>query len=202
MGINMFRAAGIRTSLPVVALVFVLIVAAALVGAFFFSRTGVATEGDGNAHESIPAADITEFTVSGGSMLPVLEDGQTIRIETDAYDSVPISRGDIVLIEQPGGSGYLVKFVKAIPGDSLALSGQPNGESQVLVNGEVLTNSEGAPYLLPENRTRMLNLYIKDYGAVPEGAYLVLGNRTNGSDDSTVFGLIDANRIKGRVLTE
>ncbi|MBI1961439.1 MAG: signal peptidase I, partial [Parcubacteria group bacterium] len=46
-------------------------------------------------------------------------------------------------------------------------------------------------------------LYVRDYaGVVPGGAYLVLGNRATGSDDSTVFGLIDANRIKGKVLTE
>jgi len=73
----------------------------------------------------------------------------------------------------------------------------------VLINNEVLKNSEGEPYLLPENKRAMIGLYIRDYaGVIPEGAYLVLGNHATGSTDSTVFGLVSVGRIKGRVLTE
>ncbi|MDZ4221864.1 MAG: S26 family signal peptidase, partial [Patescibacteria group bacterium] len=98
--------------------------------------------------------------------------------------------------------GFLVKSVKAIPGDRLGLAEQPGG-SHILVNGEILVNSEGEPYLLPEHKAAMIGLYIRDYaGVIPDGAYLVLGNLVRGSTDSTIFGLVDAGRIKGKVLTE
>ncbi len=181
----------------------VLVLALVVVIGIVYRNTGVIPKARDGEGASTAAADIAEFTVAGGSMEPILSSGQTIRVQTAAYDSRPISRGDIILIEQPGDNGFLVKIIKAIPGDTLGLSEQPNNESQVVVNGEALTNSEGEPYLLPENKAAMIGLYVRDYaGVVPGGAYLVLGNRPGGSDDSTVFGLIDANRISGRVLTE
>jgi len=183
-------------------LALVLVLALLVVAAFFFSRAGVIPGVGGGAPASTTASDIAEFTVAGGSMEPALASGQIIRVDTSAYSRAPIRAGDIVLIEQPGGNEHLVKFIRAIPGDTLSLLEQPGG-SQVLINNEVLKNSEGEPYLLPENKRAMIGLYIRDYaGVVPEGAYLVLGNHATGSTDSTVFGLVSVGRIKGRVLTE
>ncbi|MBI2050617.1 MAG: signal peptidase I [Parcubacteria group bacterium] len=186
-----------RTGRIMSALVLVLAFVAVL--AFVFRN--IISEESGGAPESERSADIAEFTVTGASMEPILFRGQIIRVDTAAYQRDPIKTGDMVVIKQPGDNGYLVKFVKAIPGDTLGLAEQPDGRSRVLVNGEALVNSEGEPYLLPENKTAMLRLYARDYGTIPDGAYLVLGNRPGGTDDSTVFGLIDAKRIKGKVLT-
>ncbi|MBI1961067.1 MAG: hypothetical protein HYS45_00005, partial [Parcubacteria group bacterium] len=154
MRVNFFRGMRMRASRAILALVLVLAFVAVI--GFVFSNTGIIPRVGDGAPESTASADIAEFTVAGGSMLPVLEDGQTIRVHMAAYESTPIAAGDIVLIEQPGDNGYLVKIVKAIPGDTLALSAQPGRESQVVVNGEALTNSEGEPYLLPENKAAMI----------------------------------------------
>jgi len=46
----------------------------------------------------------------------------------------------------------------------------------------------------------MLSLYEKDYhGVIPENTYLLLGEVTSGSLDSTRFGLIDKSSVLGKI---
>jgi len=142
---------------------------------------------------------IEQKQVRGSSLSPLVNDGDKIKALYGYYNCHSIKRDDIVLVRHSGNKYPLIKIVKGIPNDSFHLKKVKNGW-QILVNGEVLKNSEGKAYLLNEQRKKMLFLYEKDYnGIIPENAYLVLGNLPEGSMDSTRFGLIGKSSIIAKV---
>jgi len=86
-----------------------------------------------------------------------------------------------------------------VRGDKFELSETDRGWN-ILINGKILKNSEGNPYLVTGKSYEMLSLYEKDYGkSLLENTYLILGNIVQGSLDSTRFGLIDKSDILGKV---
>ena len=64
------------------------------------------------------------------------------------------------------------------------------------MDGRIIYNSFGRPYLLDEASRRRLRPYL---GVVPDGAYLVLGNQLWDSTDSRKLGLIDHTSLLGLV---
>jgi len=141
-------------------------------------------------------------TVRGESMEPVLMDGQEIAIDETYYQENAIQKGDIATIVFSWREEPLVKFIRAVPGDTIALN-QSGLVYHILVNGEAALNSEGEPYSLTYAKSRMIDLYIQEYsGIIPDDMYLVLGNQTGGTQDSTQFGLVDLENISGKVVSE
>jgi signal peptidase I len=128
--------------------------------------------------------------IRGISMEPILKPEQEITALMGYYDCHPIERNDVVLVNYAGDDNPLIKFVRAVPGDKFHV--QKNGETwQIVVNGEILKNSEGIEYNLDEKKAQMIAMYEKDKsGMIPEDTYLILGNMPAGSMDSTQFGLV------------
>lgn len=140
-------------------------------------------------------------TVRGDSLYPLIKPGDRIEILFNYYDCHPIQRGDVVAYYYAGDKYPLIKIVKGMPGDKFGLEKASSGWN-IVVNGKALKNSEGAPYLLPDERCKMLSLYEKDYhNTIPDGAYLILGNITSGSLDSSKFGLVGKRDILGKVVS-
>jgi len=140
-------------------------------------------------------------TVRGKSMEPYLLDGDEVKIDSDYYEKNQIQKGDVVIIDFEWRQDPVVKFVHAIPGDEFGIERQQDGSYFVLVNGEAIKNSENEFYSLSYSKTRMLDLYINDFdGVIPENMYLVFGNLTQGTQDSTQFGLIQKEKIIGKVV--
>ena len=152
-----------------------------------------------------------EVIVRGGSLQGFIEDGQTVKVLFGYYNCHKIEREDVVLYDFAGRPEPVIKIVKGIEGDSFHLGktdgGWPASNASrsdagwhILINNEIVKNAQGEPYLIGEAGYRMLSLYEKDYkGRIPGNAYLLLGNLTGGSLDSTMFGLIDKSDILGKV---
>jgi len=140
-------------------------------------------------------------TISGNSMYPFFNSGEDVQALFNYYDCYDILRNDIVLYKYSGSSNLLIKFIKAIPGDKWNLEKTDNGY-KIIVNDTPLLNSEGKTYLIPESSTKMIKLYTKDYPIIPIDTYLLLGNKTDGSMDSTSFGLISKKDIMAKVEKE
>lgn len=138
--------------------------------------------------------NIEERIVRGGSLEPLIRPGDTVKILFGYYNCHQINRGDIVIFRHAGNQTPIIKIVKGIPGDKLELK-ESNSGWNILINDQVLKNSEGQPYLISGNRYKMLSLY---EGVITDNAYLILGNLVSGSLDSTQFGLIDKSDILGR----
>jgi len=137
--------------------------------------------------------------VRGNSLSPLIKDGEMIKVFLGYYNCHEIQRNDVVLYSYAGDKNPLIKIVKSIPNDKFQLQKSTNGW-HILINGEILKNSENKPYLLNEKGYKMLSLYERDYqGIIPKNTYLILGNLVSGTLDSTYFGLIDKSDILGKV---
>jgi signal peptidase I len=142
---------------------------------------------------------IEEKIVSGTSLSGILEPGTKIKVLYNYYQCHEAQREDIVMFQPDPELNPVVKIIKGLPGDSLALRGDGKNWN-ILVNGEMLKTSTGEAYQVNDNAFQMLSLYIRDYqGKIPSKAHLLLGNAISGSLDSTKFGLIDISDIIGKV---
>lgn len=140
-----------------------------------------------------------EAVVRGGSMSPLLKDGDVVKIDYGFYSAHEVRRGDLVVCRLAFRKDPIIKLVRAVPGDRFALKALPDGGALLLVNGSVVKNSAGEPYKFGRRHKRMLALYANDYkGVIPAGSYLLLGDLAGGTLDSSVFGLLDRAAIIGK----
>ena len=159
-----------------------------------FAGNGMVLYGD------TACGEIEHYTVNGNSMGGLLEDGDEIAASVGYYNCHSVARNDIVLFDYAGNPNPVLKIVRGIEGDSLSLLPAEGGWS-ILVNGVVLANSQGQPYIIGQQGHEMLSLYISDYnGIIPGNACLLLGNLPGETMDSTRFGLVDISGLIGKVL--
>ncbi len=140
---------------------------------------------------------VSNVTVSGTSMVPRYADGQQITVRSGGpHCAEPFLRGEVVVLATNSNALPLIKSLRGLPDDRFLVQAD-----QIVVNGDVLTNSEGLLYQLSKARAAMLTLYEHDYhGVIPPDTYLVLGENPTGTLDSSRFGLISRDAIIGRVV--
>ncbi|MDP2641203.1 MAG: signal peptidase I [Candidatus Yanofskybacteria bacterium] len=138
-------------------------------------------------------------TVRGNSLSGVIESGEDVQIYYNYYQCAnsSVARNNLVIYQNADGREF-IKLAKGLPGDVFTLK-KTEMEWNMLINGEILRNSEGRAYTFNQQAYRMLSLYERDYnGVIPENAYLLLGNLSGGSMDSTRFGLVHRSNIVGK----
>src|SRR5690606_30920549 len=128
------------------------------------------------------------FTVDGPSMMPTLRHGERLLVDKLTYRFAEPQRGDIVVFRYPSDPRqHFIKRLIGLPGDTVEVR---NG--RVLVNGVALEEN----YVLQPPLGR--------YGprTVPEGAYFVLGDNRNNSEDSRDprVGFVPRDHLVGRAL--
>lgn len=133
--------------------------------------------------------------IEGHSLAPLIQPGQIV-------ESVPtacagkIAAGDLVVFRSGAHKMPIIKQVRGVAGDTFAM----RGDGRIILNGDVLRNALGQPYVLSSGRAQMIALYERDFGGViPLDAYLVLGTMTGGGLDSTRLGLISHRDVVGVV---
>jgi signal peptidase I len=137
-------------------------------------------------------------TVEGASMTPFVQSGEAVHVLVGYYACHPIERGDVVLYSYAGDKNPLIKIVQAVPGDRWSLENQGD-YFLILVNGQILKNREEHEYEIPATN-KTLPLYAQSYPVIPAGAYLILGDETGGTLDSSHFGLVGGTDILGKVI--
>jgi len=150
-----------------------------------------------------PAACVSEekiVEVRGDSLSGLVEDGAVLKILMGYYKCHPVERDDLAVYNYPGAEA-LIKIAKGVPGDKFHLQKTTAGCWNILINKEIIKNSQETPYCISEQGYRMLALYEKDYqGVIPENAYLILGNQVGGTLDSSRFGLVGKDDILGKIV--
>ncbi len=137
--------------------------------------------------------------VQGSSMEPLFSSGDSVRTLAGFYDCNPVKRGDVVLIEYPGQNTPLLKRVHAIPGDNFYVFEIESGWG-ISVNEVELKNTAGAPYRFTAERVQHIANDARGYqGIIPDRYYLVLGEDTAGSMDSTISGLFSGEMFTAKV---
>lgn len=124
--------------------------------------------------------------VTGPSMLPRVEPGEIVVINTLAYRFGPIARGDVVALhhDQPDAQTFLKRVV-----------GMPR--ERVRVDAGVL--------VIDGRRVNESYVSFPDTRSVPEvtvppNAFYVLGDNRAQSEDSREWGAIDAGEITGKAI--
>ena len=120
------------------------------------------------------------------SMYPTLKKGDFVLVDMKYKD---FKAGDILGFEAPKGSSYegdvLIKRLIALPGDTI----QTN-EGKVYVNGKEISE----PYLFETP------LFDTEQVVVPENCYYMLGDNRNNSEDSNIYGAVNKESFKGKVV--
>lgn len=136
------------------------------------------------------------FGVRGTSMQPTLEPGQTVLVNRLAYGiQIPLANryilhwqrvqaGDIIVFESPVDRREVVKRCIAVAGTPIYIE-----DNTLFVNGEAY----------PLHRTS--RDFLSRYSAVPAMTILAIGDNSDQSVDSRMYGFIPIDHIHGRVLT-
>jgi signal peptidase I len=139
-------------------------------------------------------------TVRGTSLSGWLSPGEQVGLVRGYYNTHPVSRNDLVAVVLQGRETPLVKIVKGLPGDGFQIMTTANA-CLISVNGQILLNRQHQPYRFSGKRCQMLRLYEADYHQrIPSESYLLLGNLTDGTLDSTQFGLIGRGQLIGKII--
>jgi signal peptidase I len=130
--------------------------------------------------------------VRGDSMAPAIKAGQTLGLLENYYYCHPVERGDVVAVDYSRHEAPLVKRVKVLGGDRAEFTG-----NNLLVNGEILRNSEGDNYVFSGKQIKLISIYIKN-GRLRADGFLIFGERTNNGLDSRAFGAVGKKSLLGK----
>ncbi len=130
-------------------------------------------------------------------MSPRIAPGQLIEIQQGPAECLgTLKHGDVVLFHSDSSRVPLIKALRGLPGDKLAVT-----DGKIVINGTAAANSAGEPYRLSPPRAAMIALYVHDdHGVIPPDSFLVMGENPAGSLDSSRFGLVARQAIIGKLI--
>ena len=130
---------------------------------------------------------VTAVVIQGKSMTPTLKDGERYYLNRWRYVFIPPSRGDLVVIKDPGHADFAVKRIVAKPGDWVNIK-----DGNIYLNGIRLNE----PYLPTGTRTDAPDMKEK-WIQLGHGQYYVLGDNRRASEDSRFYGVVHRAQILG-----
>jgi signal peptidase I len=176
----------------------------ALIG-FFCWLLAAQSLADANSENTSCATVIKTLPVSGRSMTGLVEDGEMLTAEFGQYDCQPVMRGDWVLYRFGNARSY-VKVVRGLFPDRFAVEPIVNDQGDdepgwlIFLNGKRLTTSTGEPFRLEPHKGAQLRDEEQMYnGKIPLGKFLIMGNRPEGTHDSSWYGLVNRNQLLARL---
>jgi signal peptidase I len=154
---------------------------------------------------------VQAFTIPSGSMMDTLLVGDYILVNKFLYGpEVPLTdlrmpglrepqRGDIIVFKYPQDEKRdFIKRVVGIPGDQIVIRGR-----DVFVNGQRLQESyvkHTSPPSSHGGQAYCGYAYGCESTVVPAGAYFVMGDNRDNSQDSRYWGFVRREKIKGKAF--
>ena len=129
----------------------------------------------------------TRFVVEGDSMQPGLASGQHLLVNRLAYRLFPPSRGDVIVLREPGQPDvHCVKRIIGLPGEHVRME-----KGHVFIDGHPLEE----PHVEGKDFS---DTPFPDQWLLASDQYLVLGDHRQDSRDSRSFGPIQRGHIIGK----
>lgn len=133
------------------------------------------------------------FIVSGTSMDPTFADKEYLIIDKLTYNLNKINRGDVVVFKFPSrNERYLVKRIIGLPGDTVTL--KSNGDITIINEQNPNGFTVQEEYVVNKDQDSFTITVPKDSNKI-----LVLGDNRKVSYDSRAWGLLEKDRLVGRV---
>jgi signal peptidase I len=157
----------------------------------------------------IRAFVVQAFTIPSGSMMDTLLVGDYILVNKFLYGAeVPYTdvrlpgirdprRGDIIVFKYPNDeSRDFIKRIVAVGGETVQVK-----DNRVYVDGQRLEE----PYVRPASLPAVASDHCRyEYActptAVPSGAYFVMGDNRDNSQDSRYWGFVKREKIRGKAF--
>jgi signal peptidase I len=157
----------------------------------------------------IRALVVQAFTIPSGSMMDTLLVGDYILVNKFLYGpEVPFTevrlpglreprRGDIVVFKYPNDETRdFIKRIVAVGGETVQVK-----DNRVYVNGTLLEEPYVRPGSLPTAPADHCRYeYACQPTAVPAGAYFVMGDNRDNSQDSRYWGFVKREKIRGKAF--
>ncbi len=134
------------------------------------------------------------FVMGSPAMDPTLAAGDRVMVDKLSYQWRSPERGEILVFDPPkilremrphADQPFILRVV-GVPGDRLKIQG-----------GQLYVNSQ----LLPETYLKEPITYEMAQVTIPEDTYFVLGDNRNDSFDSSIWGIVPANKIIGKATS-
>ena len=143
---------------------------------------------------NLSCVEARDFIIRGTSLEPLVKDGAMVKGLLGYYQCNPLKRGDLVIFRFKTRKELFVKKLVGLPGDRIEFEG-----NYLRLNGRILKNSEGEPYLFSERSKKILKAPLEGE-RIPEGKFLVLSEKVFPTDfDSRQFGYLEKEHILGKV---
>lgn len=142
---------------------------------------------------------LTNYAVSGQSMMPTLHDQDKVIVSKISYTVGEINRFDVVVFHTNDDEDY-VKRIIGLPGDLITYENDQLYVNEELVPEPYLTSYEeyGDP---DDNLTEDFKLEeLTGSFSVPMDSYFVMGDNRRHSLDSRYFKFVDGDQIVGQVV--
>jgi signal peptidase I len=157
----------------------------------------------------IRAFVVQAFTIPSGSMMDTLLVGDYILVNKFLYGpEVPFTdahlpglrdpqRGDIIVFKYPNDETRdFIKRIVAVGGETVQVK-----DNRAFVNGEPLEEDYVRPGSIPSTPSGHCGyLYGCDPVVVPSGAYFVMGDNRDNSQDSRYWGFVKREKIRGKAF--
>jgi signal peptidase I len=144
---------------------------------------------------------VQAFHIPSSSMVPTFLEGDRVLVSKFAFglrnpftnkviiETGSPSRGDVVIFKYPEDpSTDFVKRVMGLPGETVEII-----DGRVRIDGQFIEDRHG-------HYDNPFRISTRDYGPekVPEGQYFMMGDNRDYSNDSRVWGFVDASLLRGK----
>jgi signal peptidase I len=127
-----------------------------------------------------------EYTFSGSSMQPTIEDQNKMIVNLSYYEQNPVKRGDIIVFNVEENISF-IKRVVGLPNETIQIKDGTIYNNGQPINGKYVFSDIG-PGEMPDS--------VK----IGENEYFVIGDNAPNSRDSREFGAIKKEDIVGKVV--
>jgi signal peptidase I len=168
-----------------------------LVMAFCCSAQATHTEGG----KKKCAEKLSFKSITDASMTGLLDPNQQVKIDEVYYPCHSVERNQIIVVQKRPFKAAVFRVVRGMPGDKFkTIAGADANTYNLEINGVVLKTPKGEPYMIGKIGYDILKPIEQSYhGILPPENFLVFGTQKEGQEDSTEFGPVVLEQIKGRV---
>jgi signal peptidase I len=139
-----------------------------------------------------------KFIISGDSMYPTIKNNDIVIAKmSNQNNNINYQHKDIIIFKLKLRDETFIKRIIAVSGDEVLFK----SDGFIYLNGDKLNEKYINDKSFNNENIQLLLKQINYYNnKIPENYYLVLGDNRENSLDSSKYGLISSNVIKGQVI--